>query len=89
MRQCFDSDLAKLPYDPYDIKALWHPIDFLVFNGLNEKKDVDNIIFLSRKSKDKELTDVRKSVRKTIDKEDYEWRIAKVDDKGTITLEDK
>ena len=89
VKQCFDQNLAKLPYDPYDIKAIWHPIDFVVFDGLNEKKDVDNVVLLSRKTKDKDLNTVRKTVKKTIEKEKYDWRIARVAVDGNITLEDK
>jgi predicted Holliday junction resolvase-like endonuclease len=89
VKQCFDAGLSKLPYDPYDIKALWHPIDFVIFNGLNEKKDVDDIIFLSRMTKDTQLNEVRKTVKETVEKEKYDWKIARVTDKGVITLEDK
>jgi len=94
VRQCFDKNLAKLPYDPYDIKALWHPIDFVIFNGLNrfnEKKSdvIDDIVLISKKSKDKELNGVRKTVKETVENEKYNWRIARVTDRGVITLEDK
>lgn len=89
VKQCFDDCLSQITYDPYDIKALWHPMDFVVFNGLNEKKDVDNIIFLSRKTKDKDLNGVRKTIEKTIKNEEYDWRIARVTAEGVITLEDK
>lgn len=94
VRQCFDKDLVCLPFDPYDIKALWHPTDFVIFNGANkiiEKKAdvIDNIVFLSKKSKDKELNKVRNTVKKTIENEDYDWRIARVTAEGLITLEDK
>lgn len=94
VKQCFEKDLARLPYDPYDIKAIWHPIDFVIFNGLNkisEKKSdvIDNIVLISKKSKDKLLNDVRKTIKNTIEDKKYNWRIARVTDKGMITLEDK
>lgn len=94
VKRCFDKNLAKLPYDPYDIKALWHPIDFVIFNGLNrfnEKKSdvIDDIVLISKKAKDKELNEVRKTVKETIENEEYDWRIARVTDRGVITLEDK
>jgi len=94
IKKCFDKDLAKLPYDPYDIKPIWHPVDFVVFNGLNkfnEKKSdvIDDIVFVSKKSKDKELEKVRKSVKEIVENESYDWRIARVTDKGVVILEDK
>ena len=81
-------------YDPYDIKAVWHPIAFVIFNGLNEfnkkkRDDIDNILFLSRKSGEKKLNEVRKTIKETIENERYDWRIARVTAEGIITLEDK
>jgi len=94
VRQCFDKNLAKLPYDPYDIKPIWHPIDFVIFNGLNkinEKKSdvIEDIVFLSKKVKDKELNELRKTIKDTVEDEKYDWKVARVTDKGIITLEDK
>ena len=42
-----------------------------------------------KKSKDKALNEVRKTVKETIENEEYDWRIARVTDNGVITLEDK
>lgn len=87
VKQSFDNDLAKLPYDPYDIKALLHPVDFVVFDGLNERKQVDDVVFLSKKTKDKDLDKVRKTIKNTIDKEQYDWKIARVAIDGKVKLE--
>ena len=76
-----------MPYNPYDIKALLHPVDFVAFDGLNEKKQVDDIVFLSKKTKDKELNQVRKSIKDTVDDENYDWKIARVSIDGKIALE--
>ena len=37
-----------LKLDPFDIKPVLNPIDFLVFNGMNKKDDINKIIFLSK-----------------------------------------
>jgi len=87
VKQSFDKDLLKLPYDPYDIKALLHPVDFVVFDGLEQKKMVDNVVFLSKKTKDTELNKIRKTIKNTIDKEEYDWKIARVSIDGKIKIE--
>jgi len=87
VKQSFDKDLAKLPFDPYDIKALWHPIDFVVFDGLNEKNQVSDIVFLAKRTKNIELTEIRKTIKKTIDKEQYDWKIARVSTDGKVKVE--
>lgn len=87
VKKSFDTDLAKLKYDPYDIKTILHPVDFVIFDGTNAKDQVNDIVFLSRKTKNKELNDVRKTIKKTIDKENYEWKIARVSIDGKVKLE--
>jgi predicted Holliday junction resolvase-like endonuclease len=87
VKQSFDKDLAKLSYDPYDVKALLHPVDFIIFDGLEQKKKVENVVFLSKKIKDKELNKVRKTIKDTIEDENYDWKIARVSIEGKIELE--
>ncbi len=38
-----------LKYDPYDVKAILHPIDFVVFNGMNSGQ-VTDVTLLSGKT---------------------------------------
>jgi len=42
IKKSMDEKFAKLKYDPYDIKALLHPIDFVVFDG-NHQEMLKNI----------------------------------------------
>ena len=87
IKKSFDKDLAKLHFNPYDIKALWHPIDFVVFDGLNEKNQVNDIVFLSKETKSKDINKIRKTIKKTINKEQYEWKIARVSTHGKVKIE--
>jgi len=77
----------RLGLNPYDVKPLLHPIDFLVFNGMNENNTIDDITFLSSKSTNKGLNTIRKSVKDVIAKKEYEWRVARVDETGKIGFE--
>ena len=87
IKKCIYPGLAKLRYDPYDIKAIMHPVDFIVFNGLNEGTEVRDVTFLSKKSSDRKLNLILKSVRKTVDKGNYDWKVARVTTDGNVNFE--
>jgi predicted Holliday junction resolvase-like endonuclease len=80
------TEFAKLKYDPYDIKAILHPVDFVVFNGMHSKKMKD-VVFLSKQTNNLQLNKVRSSVEKTIDKAAYDWQTAHVEMDGSIKFE--
>jgi len=85
--RCLDDGIARLKYDPYDIKALLHPVDFVVFNGLNAGVQLKDITFLSKRSQNKVLNEMRRSLESTIDKERYEWHVINVSLDGKVTME--
>lgn len=87
VHKCMDADIASLRLNPYDIKALLHPVDFVVFKGLNEKEKLEGIMFLSKKSSDKTLNRIRDSLKSSIDEERYDLRIARVTLEGDVKLE--
>ena len=70
--------------NPDDAKVIFHPVDYVVFNGMKEKPELKNIIFLDRKVKDKGQKAIQKSVEKTIDKENYEWITVHVAEDGKV-----
>jgi len=85
--KCIDSKIARLNYDPYDIKALLHPIDFVVFNGLNTTDELKDITFLSKETKNQALSQIRKSLLTTIKREMYDWKTARITLDGKIQIE--
>ncbi|HIA36407.1 MAG TPA: hypothetical protein EYN89_06615 [Flavobacteriales bacterium] len=70
--------------NPDDAKVIFHPVDYVVFNGMKEKPELKNIIFLDRKVKDKGQKAIQKSVEKTISKENYEWITVHVAEDGKV-----
>ena len=87
IKELFDVKLSTLSkYNPYDIKGIWHPVDFVIFNGLKEKKDVDDIIFLSTETKNNEIKKIRTSIKNVIKNENYDWKVARVGLDGTLSL---
>ena len=76
-----------LKYDPFDVKAILNPIDFIVFKGMNSKETISNIVMLSKKCGNATLNTIRKQVDTAITKKKYEWQVARIDDKGSILFE--
>jgi len=80
---------AALPgctYHPQDIKALLHPVEYVVFCGMTEKEQVKEIVLLSRETDVPDIRNIRKSIEKAIDRGDYYWRVARVSEKGEVVI---
>jgi predicted Holliday junction resolvase-like endonuclease len=86
VRKSMDKQFAKLSYDPYDIKPLLHPVDFAVFDGLNNKS-LDNIILLSTNTPDSNLKILQKAVANAVANKQYDWKVARVSIDGKIEYE--
>jgi predicted Holliday junction resolvase-like endonuclease len=89
LRRSMSTEFMSLPYNPYDIKALMHPVDFIIFDGLHSAENVKEIIFLSKKINNNGLNEIRGSVRIAIRKGSYYWQVARVDLEGKITYHQK
>lgn len=88
IRKSLYSEFAMLPYNPYDIKALLHPIDFVIFDGLNDSEKLKSILFLTRRTQCVELVKIRRSIEHAIDKENYDWKIARIFTNGKVKFEE-
>ena len=86
VRKSMDTQFAKLSYDPYDIKPLLHPVEFVVFDGMN-KGDLNNIILLSRMSTNPNLQNLQKAVAKAVDDKLYDWKVVRVSLDGDVEFE--
>lgn len=83
-RSCLDVGCGKiLNYDPFDIKAIFYPTDFVVFNGLNEE-NLKDVTFLSRLMS---VDNIGKSLKTSIDSKKYDWKLARVTEKTGIEYE--
>ena len=84
-----DSALPGCKYHPQDIKAVLHPVDYVVFFGMTEGDEIDKIVCLSVETDDNSLRKVRRSIERTIDGESYSWNVARVLDDGTVDCTEK
>jgi len=87
IKKCLCPEFKKLRYNPYDIKAIMHPVDFVVFDGLNDKVDVKNVTFLSKKVLNQDQNAILKSISKTIENKNYDWKVARITVDGEVNFE--
>lgn len=75
--------------NPDDAKVIFHPVDYLVFNGMKNQQveGLKNIIFLDAAQKLKEAKTIQRSLEKAIEQEKYEWLTLRVRNDGQIEEE--
>ena len=79
--------LKTLKFDPYDLKPILNPIDFLVFKNMNKGDSINDVVLLSEKIKNPLLNKIRTQVKNCISKNKYEWQVARIDKIGNIEIE--
>ena len=77
--------MVSTKYDPYDIKPINHPIDYIIYDGMN-KASVENVIFLHQKNNN--LSQLHKSIHETIKEKKYDWKVARISKEGKLEIED-
>ncbi len=77
----------KLKINPFDVKPILNPVDFLVFDGMTDKEKIKNLIFLSKTSKIESLNIIRKQIKETISKKNYIWQVGRIDELGSLSFE--
>ncbi len=88
-----DSVFKPLRLNPDDSKVLFHPVDYVVFNGMNSTIEgikiqgtIKNVVFLDRKAKAAQAN-LQKSIERVVEKGRYEWQTLRVIDDGQIKIE--
>lgn len=74
--------------NPDDSRVIFHPVNFVVFDGMKDK-EIDKIILLDEETKDSERKVLQKSIEKVIEKGLYEWETLRVTDAGGIAMDAK
>jgi len=75
--------------NPDDAKVIFHPVDYVVFNGMKDNRvdGLKNILFLDAAQKSKEAKTIQRSLEKAIEQEKYEWLTLRVGNDGVIEEE--
>ena len=84
-----DPIFAPLRLHADDAKVLFHPIDYVVFKGMNssELKIVKSIVLLDREKSESNRRQLQRSIEKVIDRGNYEWITLRVRSDGTMAQE--
>jgi predicted Holliday junction resolvase-like endonuclease len=72
--------------NPDDAKVLFHPIDYVVFNGM-KNNEMKNLLLLDRQTKSADHRRLQNSIEKTIERGNFEWVTLRVEDNGEIKEE--
>lgn len=83
----FDRVFRPHRYHPDDAKVLFHPVDYLLFQGMNTGDAIRDVAFLDRETKDRTHRDVQRSIERAVSKGQYEWLTLRVKDDGGLVEE--
>jgi predicted Holliday junction resolvase-like endonuclease len=72
--------------NPDDAKVIFHPIDYIVFDGM-KKESIKNIILLDRQEKEPDHRALQRSIERVVEHENYEWQTLRVQEDGKIKVE--
>ncbi len=71
--------IPKFKYHPSDMKFIGSPIDYIIFEGMNEK-DIRKVIFLEVKSGKSALNPQEKKLKNAIENKRVKWEEFRLDD---------
>jgi len=83
IKKSINKQFANLKLDPYDIKAILHPIDFVAFNGMNNG-NVRNVTLLTNRTKNSHLQKLHKGIAKAVKNKAYDWKVLRVLHDGEV-----
>jgi predicted Holliday junction resolvase-like endonuclease len=69
--------------NPDDAKVLFHPVDYIVFNGM-KTDSLRNLLLLDRNAASGDRKVLQRSVEKVVNRGDYEWATISVKEDGIV-----
>jgi predicted Holliday junction resolvase-like endonuclease len=84
-----DPIFAPLRLHADDAKVLCHPVDYVVFKGMNStpEKLTTGITLIDRQRSDANGRQLQRSIEKTIEREQYEWITLRIAADGSMQQE--
>jgi len=88
------SSMMLKKYNPFDVKPITHPVDFVIFNGDYEakktnyrKKKIEEVVFFSKKSENSDILNLQKSVDECVKKKNYDFKLVRINNNGNVSFE--
>ena len=76
--------IAAHGYYPQDVKAMFDPVDFVIFDGMNTRPAVRRVVLLDGPAKDKRRETAQRSIQSALKKGNVEWKTIRLDERGQI-----
>jgi len=86
IRKAMNSKFSEKKIDPYDIKPIFHPIEYVLFDG-SHKNNLTSVTFLAQKSGSAHMTLLQKQISDLIKEKHYDWSVARVSNDGDVKFE--
>ena len=79
-----DPVFTPLGYYPQDVKAVFDPMDFVIFDGMNRAGKVKRIVFMDEYNTDERIRRIQSSIENAISKERYGFQSIRLTKDGRI-----
>jgi len=83
INKSLNRNFSKLNYDPYDVKAILHPIDFVAFEGMN-RGQVEKVTLLSGTTPNSHLQSLHGAIAEAVRNKSYDWKVLHVSEDGEV-----
>ena len=83
MIQSLDPVFTPRNLNPDDAKVLFHPVDYVVFNGM-KAASMKNLLLLDRSGTTGDRRVLQRSIEKAVSAGSYEWVTISIDDDGKV-----
>lgn len=80
-----DKIFHPLKLNPDDSKVIFHPVDYIIFNGMKTGQ-IKNLILMD-KAKGNTDKRLQQSIQKVVAKKNYEWITLRIEENGNIKQE--
>jgi len=70
--------------NPDDAKVIFHPVDYIVFNGMKAAETIKDVALLDRKTDSPDRRSLQDNIGEVVTKGNYEWLTLRVREDGSI-----
>ncbi len=80
-----DKVFSQKNIDPIDTRLIFSPVEFVVFNGMTENKNIDSLLFLGKHPESGSQEKILNSIGKVIKNGNLEFTQIRIDENGKVT----